>query len=470
MGKTWPIVRNTFVQTVRQPIFSVLIVLAMAVLVVNVPISTGFTMGKDQSLLENLGLSTLLVAGLLVSAFSASSALSREIETRTALTVISKPVPRATFVIAKFLGVSLATAVAYFLCCLVFLMVVRHGDITSAAAGLDYPVIVLGTSALAATLLTALLGNYAFNWQFCSTAVWVAMVFFSLAMGGIGVIGRNWTVLDTFGQGIRGQVLIAMVLIFLAVLVFVSVSIAASTRLGQVMTLVVCFTVFIVGSMHPYVFGAGADRNVVFRVLGWAVPNLTTFYPLDALTRGKDIPLVDVGLAAAYAGLFVAGVLAVGVALFEQRPLEAQTSSSVMPSAVVLLAWAGRAGAVALLLAACVTLATPSRYTPMGFAAAAGLAAAAAVTWVLWGYFARGKAWSYWVVAVAAVGSLGRSVATWLRPEATGFVRLGETPGQLALAGAVSAAVLVLLSLPRTRHHFFSATSAPSAKRVEPAA
>ena len=470
MGKTWPIVRNTFVQTVRQPIFSVLIVLAIAVLVVNVPISTGFTMGKDQNLLENLGLSTLLVAGLLVSAFSASGALSREIETRTALTVISKPVPRATFVIGKFLGVSLATAVAYFLCSVVFLMTVRHGDMTNVSEGLDYPVIVLGTSALAATLLTALLGNYAFNWQFCSTAVWMGVIFFSLAMGGIGIIGRHWTVLDTFGEGIRGQVLVAMVLIFLAVLVFVSVSIAASTRLGQVMTLVVCFTVFLVGSMHPYVFGAGADRNVVFRVLGWAVPNLTTFYPLDALTRGKDIPLVDVGLAAGYCGLFAAGVLAVGVALFQQRALEAQTSSSVMPNAVVLLAWAGRAGAAALLVAACVTLATPSRHNPMGFAAAAGLATTAAIAWVLWGYFARARAWSYWVVTVAAVLSLGRSAAIWLRPGAAMSVWLGEATGQLALEAAVSAAVLVLLSLPRTRHHFFSATSRPAAKRVEPAA
>src|SRR3972149_4451287 len=117
MLRFWSICRNSFVQTIRQPIFSVLILVTCAVLVVDLPLS-GWTMGigatsyekTDQILMENLGLSTLLVSGLLVAAFSAASVLTREIEDNTALTVISKPVPRPVFVLGRFAGVTAAVA------------------------------------------------------------------------------------------------------------------------------------------------------------------------------------------------------------------------------------------------------------------------------------------------------------------------------------------------------------------------
>ena len=73
MVKFVAICRNTFVQTIRQPIFGVLILITFAVLVLTLPLA-GWTMDPggqfqrtDQKMLEVLGLSTLLVAGLLVA-------------------------------------------------------------------------------------------------------------------------------------------------------------------------------------------------------------------------------------------------------------------------------------------------------------------------------------------------------------------------------------------------------------------
>ncbi len=84
MIKFWSIARNTFVQTIRQPIFGIMVFLTFIMLVLNVPLS-GWTMGSDyeasdQRMLENVGLSTLLLMGMITAVFCASSSISKEIE------------------------------------------------------------------------------------------------------------------------------------------------------------------------------------------------------------------------------------------------------------------------------------------------------------------------------------------------------------------------------------------------------
>ncbi|NLW85431.1 MAG: ABC transporter permease subunit, partial [Planctomycetes bacterium] len=161
--KTLAIARNTFLQTIRQPIYGILILVTFTILVLAVPLA-GWTMGEsggdyhdtDQKMLENLGLSTLLVGGLFIAAFSASSVLAREIEDHTALTVISKPISRPVFVLGKFSGVAAAVALAYYLCSLVFLMTIRHRVMPAASDPYDIPVIVLGVSAFVLAIVVAL--------------------------------------------------------------------------------------------------------------------------------------------------------------------------------------------------------------------------------------------------------------------------------------------------------------------------
>ena len=140
MTRLLAIARNAFVETIRQPIFGVLILLTFLVLVLDVPLSS-WTMGRgqaeyrstDQQMLLSLGLSQLLISGLWISAFSAAGVLSREIEDRTVLTVVSKPVPRAVLVLGKYVGVAAALIAAYYLCSLAFLMTVRHGVMPTAS-------------------------------------------------------------------------------------------------------------------------------------------------------------------------------------------------------------------------------------------------------------------------------------------------------------------------------------------------
>jgi ABC-2 type transport system permease protein len=460
MIRLWAIGRTTFLQTIRQPIYGVLILVTFAMLAMNLPLS-GWTAASDggaseQRMMESIGLSTLMVTGLLIAAFSAAAALGREIDDKTALTVIAKPVTRATFVLGKFVGVTGAVILAYYLCCLAFLMTVRHGVMPTVRDQFDWPVILLGLLPLLLALVVAIIGNLMFNSTFTSVSIWSLTIFMTLSMGVIAFIGKGWVIVS-FGEGISGQLLVAMTLMLMAVVVFAAIAVAASTRFGQVMTLMVCFGVFFMGSMYRSLFGPETQDIFVARVLGAIVPNLTAFYMLDAITLNKPIPGAYFMTALGYCVLYSGAVLALGIALFQTRPLEGQGGSGSMPALVGVLAWLGRAIAVACGIAGGVMLSLSQYHTLSGLTTAGALLAGGAVGWVLWGFFGRGLRWTYWLViaADAVVLALAGVVAAGVWDIGLGEDAQGLTMRATGLAAGLGV-VLLILVLPRTRRHFNS--------------
>ena len=456
MMRLFAIARNAFVETIRQPIYVVLILVTFGVLVLDLPLS-GWTMGTgmgdyhetDQKMMINLGLSTLLVSGLFIAAFSAAGVLSREIEDKTILTVVSKPVSRPVVVLGKFFGVAAALVVAYYLCSLVLLMTVRHQVMPSASHRHDIPVIVLGCSALACTILAALFCNYFFGWHFASASVSFGVILLTLAMVVIAFVGKKWKIVP-FGQDIPLDLLVAMLLMLLGVLVFAAVAVAASTRLGQVMTLLVCCGFFFVGSMSQYLFGRFAEENLAARLAYWAFPNLTFFYGLDALTQGRSIPLGYVAGAGGYALCYIAAILAVGIALFQRRELEAQPGAATVPRLVSLLAWIGRGTALA---GGILGVTLPWQYGVLkATVIAGGTLIVATAGWVYWGWFARGVKWTYYLALVCTACALTASIAMVAAAKARAWAGLSPPA---AVACVISHAVLLaILLLPKTRHHF----------------
>ena len=73
--KIYAIAKVSFLQIIRQPIFGVLLLLAMGLMTI-APSITGFTMDDDNKMLQDLCLSTILITGLALSAFAASGAIS----------------------------------------------------------------------------------------------------------------------------------------------------------------------------------------------------------------------------------------------------------------------------------------------------------------------------------------------------------------------------------------------------------
>ena len=109
--QTLTIARNTFFESIRQPIY-VIMVLAVSLMLILNTFLAGYTLEDDNRLLMDMGLSTLFWAGMLMAVFTATGVLSDEIDNKTVLTVVSKPVGRPIFVLGKYVGVTGAILLA----------------------------------------------------------------------------------------------------------------------------------------------------------------------------------------------------------------------------------------------------------------------------------------------------------------------------------------------------------------------
>src|SRR5882762_4324786 len=100
---------NAFMELVRQPVF-LLLMTGSAIFEIFLAIPNYFAFGDDPKLVKNSVLAVMLLAGLFGAVVSASASLAREIRSGTALAVLSKPVGRAQFLLAKYAGLILALA------------------------------------------------------------------------------------------------------------------------------------------------------------------------------------------------------------------------------------------------------------------------------------------------------------------------------------------------------------------------
>ena len=134
-------------------------------------------MSDDNKLLRELGLSTLFLTSLFIAIFAASGAVAEEIENKTVMTVLTKPVQRPIFILGKFLGVTAAVILAHFICTVALLMAIRHGVLESVSDEHDWTVIVAASvTVLAVFIITAFL-NYSYDWNFPATAIVLTSIF-----------------------------------------------------------------------------------------------------------------------------------------------------------------------------------------------------------------------------------------------------------------------------------------------------
>jgi ABC-type transport system involved in multi-copper enzyme maturation permease subunit len=332
-GQVWTICRNTFTESIRQPIFTIMMGLTILLLILNVAWSA-YTMDDDNKLLIDAGLGTILLAGLMLSAFTATGVLSREIDNKTVLAVISKPIGRPAFVIGKFAGVMAAIALAAWVWSIVFLLTVRHKVLAAASDQFDMPVILFGGGAILIALFIAVWGNYFYRWVFSSTVAAILPIGLTIAYLLVLMINKEWqfqpithefsadpSIATNYAEDVRSlaQIMIALGMVWLGLAVISAIAIAASTRLGQVMTLVVCAAAYMLGLVSDYLFGRFADDNPLAALCYAVAPNMGIFWLADALTQMHPITWGYVGLGAAYAVLYIIAALGIAVALFQTR-------------------------------------------------------------------------------------------------------------------------------------------------------
>ncbi len=310
---------NTVTEAARQPVYGIILFTAAALIGIS-PTFAMFTLTDDAKLMADMGLATIFLAGLLLAAFTASGVIWREIEEKTVLTVITKPVGAFQFVLGKFLGISVSLGLAVYILILVLLLVVRIGAPETASFELDIPATVGLLGSLVLAILVGGCANYFFNKNFSSTAVTAAVPIITIFFITLCFFDRDLK-FQEFGADIDWNLAKAGLVLTGAVFILGAMATALSTRVGTTMNIVLCFTMFLLGLLSDYMFGELAQTSILGRIAYGILPNLQVFWLADALSMDIIIPMWFIGYSFAYASMYQSAVVCLAVVAFGTREL-----------------------------------------------------------------------------------------------------------------------------------------------------
>ena len=317
MSKLFTLAKNTFIETLRQPVYAIIIITALLLFLIS-PSLTMYTMSDDNKLLREIGLSTLFLTSLFIAIFSAAGAVTEEIENKTIITVLSKPVQRPIFVIAKFLGVSAAVILAHYICTIALLMAIRHGCLETASDLPDWTVIVSASVVVIMTFLLSAFFNYVYDFKFTATAVITGSILATFALIFLLFIDSAWK-FNPHDNGINALDVYGSILLLLAAIIIVALAVAFSARFNIVITLSACMGIFLLGLISDYTFGRFAETHIWAKVGRFLVPNLQIFWISDAIYEGSQVPVKYIIITASYALCYSIAILSLAVAIFQKR-------------------------------------------------------------------------------------------------------------------------------------------------------
>jgi hypothetical protein len=293
----WPhgaaVALAAFREGIRQPMYWLIVGLGLLLMIVS-PILPYFTFGEDFKMVRELGYDITMLAAVLFGVLAASMSISEEIEGRTAITVMSKPVSRREFLLGKYIGILLASLLMTGMLAWFFQFVMWF-EIYDAKLS-DIPAWVeTGRQTWTSTLTVPTL-NFSLG-----VAVW---------------LHNAWEALPGFVFG------------FCQSMVLVAIAVALATRLPFIVSFVTCVVIFFLGHLtHILVIVSGQNKLISFvaRFFDNVLPGLEYFDLGPILVR--DLPpdpqpfAVYMGSVVLYAVLYSIIALLFGLILFEDRDL-----------------------------------------------------------------------------------------------------------------------------------------------------
>ena len=284
------VARGTFREAIRQPVFLFMIGVAIALFVLYLYLPF-FTLGNDTQVYIDSCLATVLVSSLLLAIWTASQSVAEEREGKTIMTLLSKPITRAQFVLGKFLGILEAVLLQIFLLALVLL------PATYEKFGLDAKESGAGRVA-----------------RFERTDF-------------DGRLSNEITFLEPQRTATAVSVIPPLGLVFLQVAVMTSIAVAISTRLPALVGIILCLAIFILGNLAPTLIAAAPDAdNLVFlkfvaQLFATLFPGLWMFDTFTAIATNNAIPEIHLGTIAVYSICYMAAMMLVAFLLFEDEDL-----------------------------------------------------------------------------------------------------------------------------------------------------
>ncbi len=130
-GRIWAIAANGFREVIRDRILYLIGLFALLLIVALVFLPEIAATTQDKIFLD-VGLAAIEILGVIVAIFVGTGLINKEIEKRTVLVLIPKPVSRAEFIVGKHLGLSGVLAVLTVAMTVIYLILLTLSKI-------DYP-------------------------------------------------------------------------------------------------------------------------------------------------------------------------------------------------------------------------------------------------------------------------------------------------------------------------------------------
>jgi ABC-type transport system involved in multi-copper enzyme maturation permease subunit len=301
----WPkggaVARAAFREGYRQPLFWMLLGLASGMLFIS-PFVPYFTFGEDFIMVKELGFDIVILAGGIFGVLAAQS-ITEEIEGRTAITLMSKPVSRRQFLLGKFLGI--------FLCALMMVLIV----------GYLFDLVLLYKRWFDRMDPIVLAPD---------VTAWIERLGWSSkgqqVLRGIALWAQHSS------ETVPGLVMSATL-----VMVLTAIAVTLAVRTPMIVNLTTCLFVYIVANLMPIIVQLtrtkdSSNPTAVQKLLQFTaqlfdslLPNLELFRIRPTLLDENALPLRDyvqhVAAVGVYGLLFTAIVLLLGLVLFEDRDL-----------------------------------------------------------------------------------------------------------------------------------------------------
>ncbi|HEV3143158.1 MAG TPA: ABC transporter permease subunit [Gemmataceae bacterium] len=308
----WPkggaVALAAFREGIRQPMFWIIAMGAGVILLVGMVVPY-FTFGDDFKLYKQICFDAAMAGALLFGVLAASMSIHDEIEGKTAVTLMSKPVTRRQFLLGKYLGILLA-----------------------------------------AWALTQLIG-WSSNWFMMAQPRWNPLdeVSDPMVEQAQQSIGFHLTKLGSgdmfvFLRGVSmwsGDALantLGLALSFGKVMVLLAIAATLATRLPMVANILITMVVFLFGHLAPVLTRVTVElkrdnpNNVALNMIGFLtklfetlLPSLDSFSMGPAIIRDTPIDMIDfayyTGSVLVYALMYTSIALLFGLILFEDRDL-----------------------------------------------------------------------------------------------------------------------------------------------------
>ncbi|MGB8226721.1 MAG: ABC transporter permease subunit [Sedimentisphaerales bacterium] len=316
--KLYSIAKNTFIETIRQPVYAVIVAAAVFLFFLSPSLSM-YTMEDDNKLLRELGLSTLFIAGLFIATFSASAAITEEIETKTILTTLSKPIPRYIFILGKFTGTIAAVILAHYIFTIAMLVTIRHGVMSTVSDTHDMTVIISAAITIGLSFAITAFLNYFYDWKFTSTAIILTAIFATMAIVFLCFIDPDWK-FNPAGNKFNSVDIYGSILLLIALFILTAAALMFSARFNVLVTLSLCIGLFLLGLVSDYVFGRFAESHLWAKIGKIIIPSLQVFWISDAIYEQNSKVTIDyIASCGIYGLLYTTAFVLIAIALFQRR-------------------------------------------------------------------------------------------------------------------------------------------------------